>query len=74
MFASLSIDDLRIDLARAIESLPASHREVALLRDFEELTIGEIATQLGLFREATKSWLHGARCLLREYLVDTKIA
>ena len=73
-FATVSIDDLRIDLARAIESLPANHREVVLLRDFEELTIGEISAQLGLAREATKSRLHRARCLLREYLIDTEAA
>ena len=30
---------LRIDLARALESLPAHYLEVVLLRDFEELTI-----------------------------------
>ncbi len=32
---------LRIDLARALESLPAHYLEVVLLRDFEELTIAE---------------------------------
>lgn len=68
-FTSMPIDDLRIDLVRAIESLPASHREVVLLRDFEELTISEIAERLNLTREAAKSRLHRARCLLREYLV-----
>lgn len=69
-FASVPLDDLRIDLVRAIESLPAGHREIVLLRDFEELTIGEIATRLGLTREAAKSRLHRARRLLREYLVE----
>jgi len=34
---------LRIDLAKALESLPAHYLEVVLLRDFEELTIAEIA-------------------------------
>lgn len=69
--ASRPKDDLRIDLVRAMASLPAAHREVVLLRDFEELTIREIAARLGLTREATKSRLHRARGLLREYLVDT---
>ena len=69
-FASVPLDDLRIDLVRAIESLPAGHREIVLWRDFEELTIGEIAARLGLTREAAKSRLHRARGLLREYLVS----
>ncbi len=73
-FAAVPVDDLRIDLARAMESLPATHREVVLLRDFEELTINEIATRLGITREATKSRLHRARCLLREYLVNQEAA
>ena len=33
--ARLPVDDLRIDLARAFESLPPAHREIVLLRDFE---------------------------------------
>ena len=53
---------------RALESLPAMYREIVLLRDMEQLTIGEAAERLGLTREATKSRLHRARALLREYL------
>ena len=33
-------DSLRLELASALESLPATYREIILLRDFEELTIG----------------------------------
>jgi len=73
-FAAMPVDALRIDLARALESLPAAHREIVLLRDFEELTISEIATRLGVTREAAKSRLHRARTLLREYLVDAEAA
>jgi RNA polymerase sigma factor (sigma-70 family) len=61
-------DDLRLDLARALESLPAIYREVILLRDMEQLTIGETAERLEITREATKSRLHRARELVREYL------
>ncbi|MGN6525611.1 MAG: RNA polymerase sigma factor [Burkholderiaceae bacterium] len=61
-------DDLRLDLVRALESLPATHREIVLLRDMEQMTIAEIAAALGLTREAAKSRLHRARTLLREYL------
>ena len=60
---------LRIDLARALESLPAHYLEVVLLRDFEELTIGEISARLGEQPGAVKSRLHRARELVREYML-----
>jgi RNA polymerase sigma-70 factor (ECF subfamily) len=66
--AHVPADELRLDLVRALESLPATHREIVLLRDMEQLTIAEIAAALGLTREAAKSRLHRARTLLREYL------
>lgn len=66
--AGLSQDELRVDLTRALESLPEAHREIILLRDMEQLTITEAARQLGITREACKSRLHRARALLREYL------
>ena len=67
-FAQVSPDDLRIDLTRALESLPDMYRDVILLRDMEQLTIGEAADRLGITREACKSRIHRARMLLREYL------
>ncbi|MBS0576862.1 MAG: sigma-70 family RNA polymerase sigma factor [Proteobacteria bacterium] len=60
---------LRLDLAHALESLPAHYLEVVLLRDFEELTIAEIAQRLGEPAGAIKSRLHRARELVREYLL-----
>ena len=63
-------DELRIDLVNALESLPAHYLEVVLLRDFEELTIAEIATRLGEQPGAIKSRLHRARELVREYMLD----
>jgi RNA polymerase sigma factor (sigma-70 family) len=62
--------ELRIDLSRAIASLPEHYREVILLRDIEEMTVDEIARTLTLTRESTKARLHRARGLLREYLRD----
>jgi RNA polymerase sigma-70 factor (ECF subfamily) len=44
------------------------YREVILLRDMEQLTIGETADRLGITREACKSRIHRGRALLREYL------
>lgn len=49
--AHLAPEDLRIDLSRAIQSLPEHYREVILLRDIEELSIDEIAAALDLTRE-----------------------
>lgn len=62
--------ELRIDLANALESLPAHYLEVVLLRDFEELTIAEIAERLEENPPAIKSRLHRARELVREYLLS----
>jgi RNA polymerase sigma-70 factor (ECF subfamily) len=68
-FSSRSKDELRIDVAHALESLPDSYREILVLRDFEGQTIGEMASRLSITREATKSRLHRARAMIREYLV-----
>lgn len=65
-------DDLRLDLAAALESLPAHYLEVILLRDFEELTIAEIAVQLTENTGAVKSRLHRARELVREYMLNSE--
>ncbi|MGU7785089.1 RNA polymerase sigma factor [Burkholderia sp. PU8-34] len=62
-------DALRRELVDALESLPADYRDILLLRDFEGLTIGEIAARIGLSTSATKSRLHRARTLAREYLL-----
>ena len=64
-----SDEALRIDLVHALESLPGHYREIVLLRDFEELTLREIAARLTLTPAATKSRLHRARELVREYLI-----
>lgn len=62
-------EGIRLDLVNALESLPEHYREVILLRDFHEMTIREIAAQLRLTVPATKSRLHRARELVREYLL-----
>ncbi|CAL80691.1 putative RNA polymerase sigma factor protein [Bradyrhizobium sp. ORS 278] len=60
--------ELRLDLAAAFEALPPRYREVALMRDLREMTIDDIAAELGLTRQAVKARLHRARLLLRDYL------
>ncbi len=62
--------ELRRDLVVALESLPAHHLEVVLLRDFEELTIAEIAVRLNEQPSAINSRLHRARMLVREYILS----
>lgn len=62
--------ELRLDLAAAFESLPASCREIALMRDVKEMTINEIAAALALTRETVKARLHRARHLTREFLSE----
>ncbi len=61
--------ELRLELAAALESLPAHYRRIILMRDFEEMTISEIAAALGEPAGAVKSRLHRARELVREYLL-----
>jgi len=65
----LAPEDIRIDLSRAIQSLPDHYREAILLRDIEELSIDEIAGVLGLTRESVKARIHRARLMIREYLI-----
>jgi RNA polymerase sigma factor (sigma-70 family) len=67
--AHLAPEDIRIDLSRAIQSLPDHYREVILLRDIEELSIDEIVGVLGLTRESVKARIHRARLMIREYLI-----
>ena len=61
-------DDLRLDLSRAIQSLPEHYRAVIVMRDLEELSIDEIAGLTGLSRESVKARIHRARIIIREYL------
>lgn len=62
--------ELREDLIAAVHSLPDRYREVIVLRDIEEFSIGEIAVELRLTREAVKGRIHRARLMIREYLQD----
>lgn len=63
--------DLRRDLGAMIAALPYLYREVLILRDIEELTAPEAATQLDISVEAVKSRLHRARGMLREKLLGS---
>lgn len=63
-----SDETLRLDLARALESLPPHYLEIVLLRDFEELSLHEIAQRTGETIACVKSRLHRARVMVREHL------
>jgi RNA polymerase sigma factor (sigma-70 family) len=60
---------LRLELIRALESLPRDYLQIILLRDFEEMRMDEIANDLDISVAAAKSRLHRARAMAREYLV-----
>ena len=53
-------------LEKAVTQLPASAREVFVLRDVEELSGEEVSRSLGISLASMKSRLHRARKLLRE--------
>lgn len=68
-FAHMPVDQLRIDVARALAALPERYRQIILLRDLEDLTIAEISRRLTLSGEATKSLLRRARAAARNELL-----
>jgi len=58
----------RIDLERALASLPHGYREVLVLHDVEGYTHDEIATLLGVTSGTSKSQLSRARAAMRRFL------
>ena len=67
-FAHVPVDQLRMDVARALAALPHKYRQIILLRDLEDLTIREIAERLSISGEAAKSLLRRARAAARALL------
>ena len=61
--------DLRLDITMAVQSLPPLYRDIIILRDFEELTIREIAERLCVVSETVKTRLYRGRQLVREHLL-----
>lgn len=60
--------ELRLDLERAIASLPPGARTALVLHDIEGYTHDEIAAMCGVTAGTVKSQLHRARRLLQERL------
>jgi RNA polymerase sigma factor (sigma-70 family) len=69
-FAYVPVDQLRMDVARALAALPDKYRQIILLRDLEEMTISEIARRLTISGEAAKSLLRRARAAARQHLTE----
>ena len=57
---------LRSDVTRVLETLPADHRAILILRDLEGLTETEAAEELQLAQGTIKSRLHRAREAFRQ--------
>jgi RNA polymerase sigma-70 factor, ECF subfamily len=66
--ASIPRDSERMDLAAAIETLPAGARQIFVLHDVEGYKHEEIAKICGITSGGSKAQLHRARMLLREAL------
>jgi RNA polymerase sigma-70 factor, ECF subfamily len=59
---------MKIDLDAALHQLSDEHREVLVLREFEQMSYEEMAESLGVPRGTVESRLHRARGELREKL------
>ena len=60
--------DIRVDMERALETLPRGARQVFVLHDVEGFTHEEIADMLEVTAGTSKSQLHRARMALRQHL------
>ena len=63
-----SLGDLRQSIASAMERLSPEHREILMLRHFQDLSYQEIAECLGVPKGTVMSRLHAARRGLRNAL------
>jgi RNA polymerase sigma-70 factor (ECF subfamily) len=62
--------DLALDTRRALARLPRRQREIVVLRYFLDLSVDDIAAQLGVTSGTVKTSLHRARATLAEVLGD----
>jgi RNA polymerase sigma-70 factor (ECF subfamily) len=60
--------ELAQHIRQAVDDLPASYREVFILRDKDELSLGEIAQMLGIQPNLVKVRLFRARMMLQKKL------
>src|SRR5262245_46975764 len=62
--------EIRALLERAVDDLPEAFRIVFVMREVEQMSVAETASQLGIQPETVKTRLHRARRLLREALEE----
>ena len=67
-FDRIERDELRARLWRALGDLSSEHREILVLRDYQDLSYLEIAEVLGVPKGTVMSRLHRARRALRDLL------
>jgi RNA polymerase sigma factor (sigma-70 family) len=60
--------EIGMDVQAAIGQLSPEHREILVLREFEQMSYEEIAQVLGVPRGTVESRLHRARGEMRERL------
>jgi RNA polymerase sigma-70 factor (ECF subfamily) len=68
--ADATRSEIRRLLERAIDDLPEAFRIVFVLREIEQMSVEETASQLDILPETVKTRLHRARRLLREALQE----
>jgi RNA polymerase sigma-70 factor (ECF subfamily) len=68
--ADASRSEIRHLLERAVDDLPEAFRIVFVMREVEQMSVAETASQLGIQPETVKTRLHRARRLLRESLEE----
>ncbi len=66
--SSLSRTQVGQILEQAIDTLPAPYRVVFMLRELEEMSVEEVASQLGILEITVRTRTHRARRLLRKAL------
>jgi RNA polymerase sigma-70 factor (ECF subfamily) len=62
--------EIRRLLERAVDDLPETFRGVFVMREIEQMSVEETASQLEILPETVKTRLHRARRLLREALQE----
>lgn len=65
---ALERQEIRALMQQAVAELPATFREVVILRDMEEMSVNETAEALGISISLVKVRLHRARLLLQKAL------
>jgi len=68
--ANASRSEVRLLLERAVDDLPEAFRIVFVMREVEQMSVAETASQLGIQPETVKTRLHRAKRLLREALEE----